>query len=171
MTGLTGRETSFSGGRGRAELVPMPDIPQIAETVCTWLVTAPHAHPAWSQYMLGTVRLRDLEGFPPPKRHFTGATHEINVVALNPEHGRFTVAKMQGYYYTGDLPCLLPVNIAHQIQATDEEARMLAGYAAWGICHGVLWPETSDAPDRIREEWESTLVKTLAHIRGEEHAP
>ena len=65
----------------------------------------------------------------------------------------------------------MPVNIVHQIEGTDEEARLLASFAAVGVVHGLLWPETGDAPEQIRMGWLGSMVKSLAHIRGEEHAP
>jgi hypothetical protein len=169
---VTGQETEFRGPHGGAQLIPWADTSGAAETVCSWLLTAPAAHPLWTQYALSVVRLRDdAPGFPPPRRQFTGATHELFVVALNPEHGPFTVEKMLGYQDTGAMPHLLPVNVAHQVEATDDEARLLACYAATAVVHGLLCPETSDAPERIRMNWTASMVKTLAHVRGEEHAP
>jgi hypothetical protein len=161
----------LEGPHGTAEAVPVPDLPEAAETVCVWLLTAPHAHPLWSQYMLGVVRLRDLPGFPPPVRQFDGATHELNVVALDPEHGTLTVADMGRFMRVGGYPFLVPVNIAHQIEGTDEEALRLAELAAAAVVNGWLCPETGDAPERIRSDWKASLVKTLAHARGELHAP
>jgi hypothetical protein len=160
----------LEGSYGTAEAVPLPDIPEAAETVCTWLLTAPRAHPLWSQYMLGVVRLRDLPGFPPPARQFDGATHELHVVALNPGRGTLTVADMERFMRAGGWPFLLPVNIAHQIEGTDEEALRLAEMAAMGVVLGILWPETGDAPEAIRVGWKASLVRTLAHARGEAHA-
>jgi hypothetical protein len=173
MPELNGTEAEFKGRYGRAHLLAFPDTLEAAETVCSWLLTAPHAHPLWAQYHLGTVRLRDLEGWPPPRRQFPGATHELTVVALNPEYGPYTAENMRRFWdgeMAGRMPYLTPVNIAHQIEASDEEARMLALYSAWGVTAGAVWPETADAPQRIRAEWDSVLVKTLAHIRGEVHA-
>jgi hypothetical protein len=174
---ITGTETRFEGPYGTAEAVPLPATPDSAESLCTWLLTAPHAHPAWSQYLMPVVRLRDgVPGFPPPKRQFPGATHELIVVALNPQRGPFTPASLVQRYMTpggsqyGRIPYLVPGNVTHQIEGTDEDARELAAYAAWGVTAGVLLPETSGAPSLIRGEWKSSLVKTLAHIRGEAHA-
>lgn len=167
MAELTGHETSFDGPYGRAEQVPLPDIAEAAETVCTWLLTAPHASPAWSQYMLGVVRLRDnIPGFPPPNLHFPGATHELDVVALDPRRGTQTAATMQGHQRDGTLPYLTPVNVIHQLEGSDSEALRLAAYAARAVVHGHLTPEP-DGPS----QWKASLVKTLAHIRGEVHAP
>jgi hypothetical protein len=116
------------------------------------------------------VRLRDgVPGFPPPRRQFPGATHELIVVALDPRHGPYTAGNL-ARFHDGSLPYLTPGNIAHQMEGTDDDARTLAAYAAWGVTVGALLPETSDAPSLIRGEWKSSLVKTLAHIRGEAHA-
>jgi hypothetical protein len=162
----------LEGTHGTAEAVPVPDIPQAEETLCTWLLTAPMAHPLWSQYMLCVVRLRDLPGFPPPHRQFDGATHELIVVALNPEYGTLTVKDMERFQRgAGGLPYLTPQNIAHQIEGTDEEASRLAEMSALAVVNGWLTPETADAPDLIRANWKASLIKSLAHDRGEAHAP
>lgn len=165
----------IDGAHGRAERVPLGDGPEWAETVCSWLLTAPWAHLLWSQYNLVVVRLRDgVPGFPPPKRQFDGATHELIVVALNPEHGDarglFTPAALRGFTDGPGLPMLTPANIAEQIEATDAEAAELAELAARAVVNARLCPETDDAPDRIRMDWKASLVKTLAHMRGEAHA-
>jgi hypothetical protein len=173
MAELAGTEERFDGPYGTAVTWPLGDGPEWAETVCQWLLTAPQGHPLWSQYLMPVVRLRDEPGFPPPKRQFPGATHELLVVALSPEQGPYTPENMRRFCegpQKGRLPYLTPINIAHQIEGTDEEARHLAACAAWGVTAGVLWPETADAPSRIRGEWKSSLVKTLAHIQGEAHA-
>lgn len=163
----------IDGPHGHAERIPNGDGPDWAETVCSWLLTAPWAHPLWSQYNLAVVRLRDgIPGFAPPKRQFPGATHELLVVALNPEHGPQDVKRMQEYAAAGGgMPCLTPVNIAHQLEGTDEEAAELAEFAAAAVAHAALCPETADAPEQVRADWKASLVKTLAHIRGEVHAP
>lgn len=168
MAQLTGRETRYDGGYGNAVIVPVPDTPQASETVCTWLLTAPYASPAWSQYNLVVVRLRDdAPGFPPPARHFPGSTHELLVVALDPDHGPYTAENMSRFH-DGSLPFLTPVNVVHQLEGTDDEASMLAAYAAWGVTAGVLSPEPAVPRP---SDWDIALVKTLAHIRGEQHAP
>ena len=170
MSEITGHETEFKGSYGSAASFDVGDSPEAAETLCSWLLTAPQAHPLWTQYLLCVVRLRDAPGFPPPHLQFPGATHELIVVALDPERGPYKAETMMSQFGSGNLPYLLPVNIVYQVEATDDEARLLAAYAAWGVTVGALWPETADAPERIRGEWASSLVKTLAHIRGEVHA-
>lgn len=159
---------AHEGPFGRAEEGEIPDVPEFAETVCHWLINAPVYHPAWSQYLLVVVRLRDgVPGFGPPKRQFEGTTHELHVVALNPDH-RLTVAELadpntRAHYLT-------PINIAEQFIATDAEMQQLADLAAQAVVNGHLNPETADAPATIRRAWLTSLTKTLAHIRGEAHA-
>jgi hypothetical protein len=148
----------------------IPDVPRAAQTVDMWLITAPVFHPLWSQYHMACVRLDDdVPGFPPPVRQFDGATHEFLIVALNPEFGPFDEASMAEYGRSGRLPLLTPINVAHQFTASDDEMREVCSLAARAVVNGYLNPETADAPDRIREDWLASIVKTLAHIRGEPH--
>jgi len=155
---------SHRGQYGRAVELEIPDT--APQATCQWLITAPAYHPLWSQYALGVVNLTvDLPHLPPAKLQFEGATHEFFVVALDPTGGPWTEAQA----IAGIRP-LLPVNIAVQFTATDDEMHALANLCARGVVTGLLNPETSDAPTVIRESWLTSLVKTLAHIRGEEHA-
>jgi hypothetical protein len=165
-------ESPIKGPCGTAIELEMHDEPAYAQTVSHWLLTAPPYHPLWSQYAMACVRLDDHPDFPPPRRKFAGATHELVVVVLNPEHGPYDEAKMRGYGRAGGgLPYLTPVNHANQFIATDAEMRELTAMAAWGVVNGHLNPETADAPERIRASWLTSMTKTLAHIRGEVHAP
>ena len=172
MTDNKGLRDAHRGPWGDAARLPIPDHPSAAQTADWWLITAPAYHPLWSQYGLAVVRLDDdAPGFPPPNHHFPGTTHELLVVALDPSQGRQTPETMAGRVETGSgFPYLTPINHAHQFIAADEEMRQLASWAAWGVVNGALNPETGDAPALIREGWLQSLTKTLAHIRGEEHA-
>ncbi len=154
-----------TGPAGTAEPIPFDlDDPEAAETVASWLLTAPAAHPVWTQYALVVVRLRDdVPGFPPPHRRFVGATHELLVLALNPDGGPYTGAALaEGKV----LPYLMPPNLVEQFEATDHEMQDLASLAAQAVAHGILNPDTDG-----RAAWLPVLVKTLAHTRGEEHEP
>lgn len=65
-----------------------PAGPPLELTVASWIMHAPYAHPMWHSYMIGAVSLRDMPGAPPPRIHLRGATHEVMVYALNPDHKR-----------------------------------------------------------------------------------
>lgn len=130
-----------------------------------WIITAPHWHPVWSQYNLGVVSLADIPGAPPAKLQRPGVTHELSVVALNPEHGPYDALVLPA----GGLTFLTPVNIAEQFTATDEQARRLAFLCARAVVDGVLCPETGDAPERIRAAWRSSVHQTLDHDHDPHH--
>lgn len=124
-----------------------------------WIITAPCWHPAWSQYSLGVVSLAHFPGLPAPKLQRPGVTHELNVAALNPEHGPYDARHLPAH----GLSFLLPINIAAQFTTTDEQARPLGFLCARAVVDGVLCPETADAPDRIRAAWRWTIRRTLEH--------
>lgn len=133
-------------------------------TVAAWLITAPAYHPAWSQYTLAVIDLLDRPNVPPPVRQFVGATHELLVLTLDPTNGPYAAD-------TEQMTFLQPFNIVEQFEATDGEMRDLASLLVQAVVHGYLDPETANGPERIREQWLTSCVKTLAHLRGEEHAP
>lgn len=166
-----------SGSYGVAEPVPIPENPLTVETVAHWLVTsAPMVyHPFFVQWVLAAVRLRDdIPGFPPPKRHFEGTTHEIMCVTLNPEDGPQDVDRILGYVETGGMPWLMPPSIAVQVIATDEEVRDVVSLCAQSVVHGHLSPEslwTAGRDRALNDRWLTAIVKSLAHARGELHAP
>lgn len=130
-----------------------------------WIITAPLWHPAWAQYNLGVVSLADIPGLPPANLHRPGVTHELTVVALNPDHGPYDARRLPA----GGLHFLTPVNIAEQFTANDDQARSLALLCARAVVDGVLCPETADAPDRIRASWRSSIHQTLAHDHDPHH--
>ena len=166
--------TTYTGEHGSATELPIdPLLPGARTTICWWLLTG-HWHPLWQQYALLVVHLRPDADHPDPHVAFVGATHELLVVALNPGDGAQPVihppeqvarglASIGGY--------LEPVDVAHQFTATDDEMRQLADLAAQACVAGQLTPCTDDARNTLREVWLTSLVRTLAHLRGETHAP
>ncbi|MDX5570923.1 hypothetical protein PYK79_57100, partial [Streptomyces sp. ID05-04B] len=131
----------------------------------SWILTGPRWHPVWYQYNLGIVSLADTPGLPPAKLHRPGVTHELTVVALNPDHGPYDARRLPD----GHLQFLTPVNIVEQFTATDQEARELAFQCARAVVDGLLWPETGDAPDTVRAAWRSSVHQTLAHAHDPHH--
>lgn len=161
-----------TGPHGTAEPMDIPDIPQAAETVAHWLLTSPDYHPLFSQWILCAVRLRDdIDGFPAPHHQFEGTTHEILCITLNPESGPYDADKIS---LSGDLPRLEPPNVIVQIIADDDEVRPVVSLLAQAVIHGALSPEslwTAGFDKALNERWLTSITKTLAHQRGEAHAP
>jgi hypothetical protein len=166
--------TIIAGPFGKADELPLNDGPNFAATVCHYLVTAPIFHPAWSQYNFHILRLTpNLPGLPEPHLQFTGATHEIGIVALDPSEGPQTYESMiefctPDHRNFGKMPWLSPVNIACQIITRDEgELLKLAPHLMRAIVIKGVSPETSDAPDLVRRYWHQMIEQGLAHMRGE----
>lgn len=161
------------GPGGISEHVPVPATMRNADTsTCLYLLTAPRYHPVWSQYVISVVDLTvDRPDLGPPNLHFVDATHELLVMAVNPELGLLSPTRMVRRSEAGEAGFYLsPPNVGHQFTATAEEMTQLAWLLGRAVAHGQLNPETGDAPSLIREQWLGLCVRTLAHMRGEEHA-
>lgn len=156
----------IEGPYGTAARVPRENIsaPHPATLDC-WIINAPSYHPLWSQYTLTVITLADVPGVPPAKKRTPEMTHELMVMALNPEHGPYEAEQVG----EGTLHLLRPGNVAEQFTGTDEQATELAALAAEAVVHGRLNPETGDAPDRIRREWSEAVHDTLEHFRDPNH--
>lgn len=50
--------------------------------VAGWFITAPGQSPAWDNYVLSVIHLRDIVGVRPAIIHREGATHEVMLWAL-----------------------------------------------------------------------------------------
>lgn len=140
-------------------------------TIAWWLLTGPW-HPLWQQFSLTVVTLEPREGVAPAHLHFPGATHELAVIALNPgQPPRLLTAREfheGGFGAAGGY--LQPIDVCHQFEATDEEMIQVARLAAIACIAGGLTPSTDDARERLREVWLGSIVRTLAHLRGEAHS-
>lgn len=84
-------------------------------TVKAWFLRLPGHHPFWDCYMLSIASLRDMPDVEPAKKWFAEATHEIILVALNPDYDPHP-EKRETW------AMLRPINYAHQVAATDEAA-------------------------------------------------
>ena len=166
-----------TGEYGTAEPVPIPDDPKAAETLAHWLLTSELGvyHPFFYQWVLVAVRLRDnVPGFEPPKRQFEGATHEILCLTMNPEAGHYDVDRVLSHMDTGGMPWLQPPNVIVQVEASDDEVKPLVSLLAQAVIHGALRPEslwTAGHDEALNEDWLASITKSLAHQRGETHAP
>lgn len=131
-------------------------------TVAAWWLECPGEAPLWSKYLLAVVHLRPVDGIP-ANVVVPGATHELLVVALNPERDPRAVDPDSWEY-------LLPPNVTEQVELPDDNAaKQLASHAAQAVVAGILWAEPPLSGQV--EPWRTSLIKTAAHLRGEPHAP
>lgn len=110
-----------------------------------WVIEVPAAHPFWHSYSLVLIHLRPMPNFPPPEIYFQDATHEMWLIALDPDKDRNQLLAngiVKGHW-------LHPVNFAAQfIEITDDEAMKRIENTIQLICDGKLNPDTD-----AREEW------------------
>jgi hypothetical protein len=159
----------FFGPFGTAErLIVPPHHRSAATTTCIWVINSTRFSPAWTQWVLSAITLAPVPGVKPATISHQGMTHEMLLLALDPRRGRFDQQALDrvgdgGFYF------LTPPNYVDQFEASDAEMLALVAWMAWGMVHGHLQVEPNGRADR--QSWLASAVKTLAHIRGEEHAP
>lgn len=125
-----------------------------------WLVHAPHGHPFWPWYTVQAVHLRPLDGQPPAKVQFPGATHEWLVVALNPEEPLPDVTNW-GAPGTPPMRHMEPIDQCVQfIVADDDQARELVELTVKHILLDGVSPDQD-----FRSYWERAIANTAEHIR------
>lgn len=112
----------------------MEDDPRKAVSLHQWLAYAPYAHPIWHTYLIVSFALRDAAGVPAATKLLPDATHEVVVMALDPDHET----------YVDDFPKLLtPANFAGQfIEPDDDAANERIKRCVQDVIDGVLNPDT-----------------------------
>lgn len=128
-----------------------------------WLISAPWAHPLWSQYYATLADLTTDTGIP-PKLYREGVTHEFLLYACNPE---MPLQKL------GDLKprgLLTPANLAYQFKAgSDDEALGRISFLLNLIIAGQLSPDT----DYRERTWDPHFAEdgVSLHHRSPIHRP
>jgi|SRR5262245_2161334 len=140
------RKPDIAGPHGKAWIVDLAVVraqrkggPNPNDTgVMQWIIEAPFAHPLWHSYSLMLIHLRPVEGSDQrPTIYLKGATHELWLVALDPDHERAPI------FEGGSVHGLQPVNFAAQIIAdSDAVAVGRIEAAVEMICDGDLSPDT-----------------------------
>jgi hypothetical protein len=166
--------TPISGKFGQRFNCPLPpaDARPNAEsaTLAMHLIFMPDAHPAWDFYTLSLVHLRDIPGARPAVFQFPGATHELVVMAMDPE-------TLPNPFKPAEFRFLQPVNVAVQFvmdgtttaaacMLGDERAKAVAETIAQQCIDGNLPMEPqglSGARELWRErvEFEASLLREI----------
>lgn len=107
--------------------------------VCSYLVRFPGAHAFWDRWLVTAVHLRaEPAGAKPPVVTLPGATHEVLIVALDPEHYRADPRDHDGISH------LTPVDCAYQVAGlTDRQAAQIVELMVQTMC-GSAWSPDSD---------------------------
>lgn len=157
LLGPAGTATELHPELGR------PDRIEQQATVACWWLDCPGQSPAWRHYLLAVVHLRPIEGQEhAPVVTVPGSTHELMVVALDPDRGPNPEdTETWGY--------LRPTNVVEQLELPDDDAAsQLAHLSAQAVVDGVLWAEPPLSGQV--EPWRTSMIQSAAHLRGEDHA-
>ena len=131
--------------------------------VSCWLLYCPGQSMAWDRFLFSAIHLRPIEDVKPAVINLPNASHEVILVALNPDY-------MPDPNDTETWHMLLPINVMEQVELPDDQAaRSLMRACVVAVVHGSLPAEPALAG--AIEPWHTTLIKTSAHFRGEPHAP
>lgn len=126
--------------------------PEDDASLRVWFVHAPWMAPlmAWHWHYVGLIHLRDLPGqSKPPVRRFSGATHELIAMAVDP-----SVADPLASDWIG-LKFLAPMSICQQFEAADDAQALQRIEEALGfVVNGHMTLEQDG-----REAWELLLRK------------
>lgn len=150
----------FPGEVARAWIVP--DDPEAAAALGVWLVEACDAHPLWNYHVVVLVHLRVAPGLPAPVIASPGATHELLVMALDPDHD-YTVdpADISTFQWMN------PPDVVEQFAARDDDhAVSIATEAVRKCVNGELVPDSD-----YRSLWRHFVQRMLQAPPGDEHPP
>jgi hypothetical protein len=151
---------TFTGPGGSAWEVAVPDAPGHGQ-VCQWLLFAPTAHPFWNFHVITVAHLLPIEGVKDAHVQFPGASHEMLVLALDPE----TEDAIDPADAATQKQWMQPPDAVVQfIVANDEQACAVARFSAQAVTQGLIAPDSD-----FRQAWEVGVAATAEHVRLGEH--
>lgn len=136
--------------------------------IATWVIDSPTFHPAWHQWLLGVISLRDLPGVPPAHRSYPSAEYELMILSLNPDRP-CDVDQADATGTWGDeavAKFLTPADLVYQFDGvSDRQADEVGQSAIQAILSGDLSPDSD-----FRRHWERALDDTVAHFKAGLHS-
>lgn len=135
---------TIQGSRARAWLVDLnrsretwAKAPKPDATLAMWVIEAPWAHPVWHSFLVVLIHMRPMPDQRPTKIYLAGATHEMWLLAMNPDEPRQPAIEGVGppHYLT-------PPNYASQfISESDDVACERVRRAVAMVTEGNLNPD------------------------------
>ena len=123
---------ALRGPKGTAEPMTIPNSkPDHEGHLAGWLIASRETGMPWWQFQLSVVHLRPIAGARPAVFRFRGATHEVVLLAYDPEREVTADGVKQGGY-------LQPYNFCAQFVTTDEKAIALAEHLVRLALDGTL---------------------------------
>lgn len=150
-------ERAISGKAGHGIMCAVPERGRDGEPIAALalaLIDMPGFHPAWRQYAFIVGHLREMPGREQPHRFIPTATHELLLVAINPDEPSPLPDEMFSLRY------LVPENILFQCSldgddaTADERARALHRSILYKILAGEVYVE----PQGVRGALDANAV-------------
>lgn len=158
----SGRFWEGRTGTAHEVIVDRPDTSDATATLGAWFLRCPHQSIGWECYVLSVIHLRPIPKVRPAVIRAPGATHELIIIALDPDKDPSPDPTTWHH--------LVPINLMEQFQVpTDADAVELLDASVRAVLDGELWAEPPLSGQV--EPWRTVIIKTSAHARGEEHAP
>lgn len=157
----------LSGPFGKAWRVTMPPLgqrrkPDFDATVDMFLVQRRAAHPVWDHWLVSLVHLRPMAGVRPAHVTVAGATHELMIVALNPE---FQLPPLDCRSPLWAPKYLTPIDVTEQFPCPDDAfAQHFLELSVTAIVNGYISPD-----EAARALWKESIATTLRHYGDGTH--
>lgn len=149
--------------RVRLQPVGQRERPDHDGTVGAFIVRAPNAHPLWDHYAINVMHLRPIEGVKPAHITSPGATHELMILALNPEE---PLPPSLDAGPSWKLSFLRPIDVVTQFKAADDVvADEILELAIAAIVNGQISPDQD-----YRSRWTEAIVTTAEHFAAGKHS-
>lgn len=146
------RKPDLNGPAGRAWRIPNA---REGAQVGGWFLLAPGSHPFWPWKVLTGVHLRGEIDGQPAHIQFPGATHEVLLLALDPDHAPPDVDVNRFAHW------LTPPDLVHQLILPNDDALVeLLELCAHAVVEGILVPDSD-----YRRAWASSLDQSAEHAR------
>ena len=157
----------FSGPFGKAWRIALAPIgqrskPDFDATLDLFLVQRSGAHVCWDHWLVSIVHLRPMAGVRPARINLEGATHELMIVALDPEQ------PLPGLDSTAPgwrSAWLTPIDVMEQFACPDDAmAHHFLELSIQAIVNGFLSPDQDD-----RARWKASIAETSRHFTNGTH--
>lgn len=123
--------------------------------VARWNMALPGQHMLWKRYTIQAVHLRPMEGSSPAVINVPGATHELHVLAIDPEYP-------QRDFESGGVSILTPPNYCIQIVcSSDQHCAWLVEQLAKRCVEYHLLAEIEGIRG-AKEMWDTKVTSLLA---------
>lgn len=147
-----------TGHHGRAWQCSHPDDAQSPASIAAWLVHPSRAHPDWSYWLIGAIALDPARGVDRHALQFAEATHELAIVALNPEHPLPDPVRWQDAAYVE--PPEIKCQVELPARTGDHAARNMVVMMVRAIIEQGMSPDGCN-----RNYWYSAINRTAHDIR------